>query len=76
MKRSLKNGKWCFSFDPPFDLQPKLAYQLQFSADGRMAMDDQLSKQRELNYMESIIFKLIGSHALNLYSIYTIALQV
>ena len=52
----LSDGRWCFSFETPFYVQPYAPYNLQFAGDGRMRPEDQLSKQRQLNYEGSTIF--------------------
>ena len=55
---SFKEGKLCFSFDQPFDVEPNIFYILQFAGHGNATREDHLSQQQQLNYKESIIFYL------------------
>ena len=56
---SLKNDKsgrpvWCFSFDKPFEVQANIRYRLQVLGQGKATREDQMSRQQQLNYTESV----------------------
>ena len=64
IERSVKDGKWCFSINPPLDAQPDSIYTLEVTGDGRTTVEDQLSSQKTL-YLKGLEFSLDYSSLLN-----------
>ena len=58
IEKSVQDGRLCFSFNPPFDLEPNTNYTLQVDGGGKMRREDRLSQQLHLNYKESVSFYL------------------
>ena len=58
----MKDGRWSFSINPPFDAEKNVFWKLQITGDGNAGDEDQLSKEKDL-YKESIHFILIGTSA-------------
>ena len=45
---SFRDGKWSFSFEPPFTVKPDCKYTLRITGDEQLKKEDLLSKEREL----------------------------
>ena len=56
-KRSAKDGRLCFSINPPLDAQPDSIYILNVTGDGHTTSEDQLSFQKAL-YFRRLEFRL------------------
>ena len=61
--KSVKDGRWCLSFDP-FVVQPNDTYTLQITGNDVFSNDDQLSRQRQLKYEDSVTFSLSDYHCI------------
>ena len=60
-KQFVKDGKWCFSFESPFVMEPFVWYTLKVYADGRMTAEDSLIRQGKLCYKKSVIFDFVDT---------------
>ena len=63
IKRSVKNGKLCLSFAPPLAIEVvNSSYTFQITGHDVLCNEDQLSRQRQLKYDESVTFDLSDYH--------------
>ena len=53
INRSVKNGRLCFSLNPPLNAQRNCSYTLKVTGDGKLAGEDQLSKEETLKFKET-----------------------
>ena len=58
MNRLKKDGRWCFTFDPPLNLEPNSLYFLDFKGGRQTEVSDLFNMQRELRHENSTIFNL------------------
>ena len=56
MKRFVKDGKWSFSLDPPFDVEPNCSYTLFAGVDGEIL--EETREQSVLDYKGTVIFNV------------------
>ena len=50
IERLAKDGKLCFSVNPPLDVQPNCSYTLKVTGDGQTTSADELSAQKNFNF--------------------------
>ena len=73
IERLVQGGRLCFSFKPPFVVEPNSTYTLIVTGNGEMTKEDHLSRQFRLNYKESVIFdlkNLNGTHCVRGFDFY------